>query len=84
MTNALKSRNLSLAAASRRGRIDGGVPDSVAMERLKKAADKALLELSSVQETSINLPFITADATGPKHFETQLTRAEPKGWYRGK
>jgi len=49
--------------------------DSVALERLNKAVDKALLELSSVQKTSINLPFITADATGPKHLVMELTRS---------
>jgi hypothetical protein len=49
--------------------------DAVAVQRLADAAEKAVLELSSSQQTSINLPFITADATGPKHLEMRLTRA---------
>jgi Hsp70 protein/TIR domain len=48
--------------------------DSVAMPRLQEAAAKAVHELSSIQQTDINLPFITADATGPKHLTLQLTR----------
>lgn len=50
--------------------------DKMAMQRLKEAAEKAKIDLSGVTSTSINLPFITADATGPKHFETTLTRAK--------
>ena len=46
----------------------------MAMQRLKEAAEKAKIELSGVQETQINLPFITADATGPKHLDITLTR----------
>ena len=50
--------------------------DKMALQRLKEAAEKAKIELSGVLSTSINLPFITADASGPKHFETTLTRAK--------
>jgi len=50
--------------------------DKAAMQRLKDEAEKAKKELSSTNETEINLPFITADANGPKHFEYKLTRAK--------
>ena len=50
--------------------------DKMAMQRLKEAAEKAKIELSGVASTAINLPFITADATGPKHLDTSLTRAQ--------
>lgn len=50
--------------------------DKQAMQRIKEAAEKAKCELSSVVETTINLPFITADANGPKHLDMQLTRAK--------
>ena len=50
--------------------------DRMALKRLKEAAEKAKIELSSVSATSINLPFITADASGPKHFDETLTRAK--------
>ncbi len=50
--------------------------DKMAMQRLKEAAEKAKIELSGVTSSNINLPFITADATGPKHFEATLTRAK--------
>ena len=50
--------------------------DKQAMQRIKEAAEKAKCELSSVFETNINLPFITADANGPKHLDMQLTRAK--------
>lgn len=50
--------------------------DKMALQRLKEAAEKAKIELSSVQETEINLPFITADASGPKHLQTKLTRVK--------
>ena len=50
--------------------------DKVAMQRLKEAAEKAKIELSGVTSTSINLPYITADATGPKHLDLTLTRAK--------
>ena len=50
--------------------------DKLAMQRLKEAAEKAKIDLSAVTKTTINLPFITADATGPKHLEYDLTRAK--------
>ena len=50
--------------------------DKMAVQRLKEAAEKAKIELSSSQQTNINLPFITADATGPKHIDLTLTRAK--------
>ncbi|GAC1045696.1 molecular chaperone DnaK [Rhizobium sp. No.120] len=50
--------------------------DKLALQRLKEAAEKAKIELSSSQQTEINLPFITADATGPKHLTLKLTRAK--------
>ncbi|PIE02932.1 MAG: molecular chaperone DnaK [Acidobacteria bacterium] len=50
--------------------------DKMAMQRLKEAAEKAKIELSSTQSTNINLPFITADASGPKHLDLNLTRSK--------
>jgi molecular chaperone DnaK len=50
--------------------------DPMAMQRLKEAAEKAKIELSSAQETDVNLPFITADQSGPKHLNLRLTRAK--------
>ena len=50
--------------------------DRMAMQRLKEAAEKAKIELSGMSQTNINLPYITADATGPKHLELTLTRAK--------
>ncbi len=50
--------------------------DKMAMQRLKEAAEKAKIELSGMQQTQINLPFITADAQGPKHLDVTLTRAK--------
>ncbi len=50
--------------------------DLMALQRLKEAAEKAKIELSSTQETEINLPFVTADASGPKHLNLKLTRAK--------
>jgi len=50
--------------------------DTLALQRLREAAEKAKMELSSATTTDINLPFITADATGPKHFNLKLTRAK--------
>ena len=50
--------------------------DKVAMQRLKEAAEKAKIELSGVATTNVNLPYITADATGPKHLDVTLTRAK--------
>ena len=49
--------------------------DKMALQRLREAAEKAKIELSSTKDTSINLPYITADATGPKHLQMNLTRA---------
>ena len=50
--------------------------DKMALQRLKEAAEKAKIELSSAMETDINLPFVTADTTGPKHLQMKLTRAK--------
>ena len=47
----------------------------MALQRLKDAAEKAKIELSSAQQTEVNLPFITADASGPKHLTIKITRA---------
>jgi molecular chaperone DnaK len=52
------------------------VQDKMALQRLKEASEKAKIELSSTQSTDINLPFITADASGPKHLQYNLTRAK--------
>ena len=56
-------------------KIDLGL-DKMALQRLREAAEKAKIELSSMLNTSINLPFITADESGPKHLETELSRAQ--------
>ncbi len=53
--------------------------DKMALQRLKEAAEKAKIELSSAMETEVNLPFITADASGPKHLQMKLTRAKFEG-----
>jgi len=53
--------------------------DKMALQRLKEAAEKAKMELSSSMETEVNLPFITADASGPKHLNIRLTRAKLEG-----
>ncbi len=50
--------------------------DNIALQRLKEAAEKAKIELSGITSSNISLPFITADATGPKHFDATLTRAQ--------
>ena len=50
--------------------------DSLAMQRLKEAGEKAKIELSSSQQTDVNLPYVTADASGPKHMNVKLTRAK--------
>ena len=58
---------------------NGGIDlrkDKMALQRLKEAAEKAKMELSSTTQANVNLPFITADATGPKHLDYMLTRAE--------
>ena len=60
-------------------KADNGIDlrtDKMALQRLKEAAEKAKIELSSSMQTTINLPFITADATGPKHVDMNLTRAK--------
>jgi len=57
--------------------------DKMALQRLKDAAENAKKELSSAEETEINLPFITADATGPKHLVVKLTRAKFEGMIEG-
>ena len=53
--------------------------DTLALQRLKETAEKAKIELSSAQQTDINLPYITADATGPKHLNIKITRAKFEG-----
>lgn len=57
--------------------------DKMALQRLKEAAEKAKMELSSAMETDINLPFITADASGPKHMNIKLTRAKLESLVEG-
>ena len=60
-------------------RKDSGIDvskDKMVLQRLREAAEKAKIELSSVQETEINLPFLTADASGPKHLQIKLSRAK--------
>ncbi|WP_111931721.1 molecular chaperone DnaK [Clostridium tertium] len=60
-------------------KVENGIDlrnDKMALQRLKEAAEKAKIELSSSMQTNINLPFITADATGPKHIDMNLTRAK--------
>lgn len=59
----------------RREGIDLG-RDKMAVQRLREAAEKAKIELSSMSETMISLPFITADQNGPKHLELEITRAK--------
>jgi molecular chaperone DnaK len=54
--------------------------DKLALQRLKEAAEKAKIELSSATQTEINLPFITADQSGPKHLTLKLTRAKLEAW----
>ena len=54
--------------------------DKLALQRLKDAAERAKIELSSAKETEINLPFITADASGPKHLLIKITRASSRAW----
>src|ERR671932_245137 len=65
-----------LAAEFRRDQGIDLTQDKMALQRLYEAAEKAKIELSSAQETQINLPFITADASGPKHLDVRLTRAK--------
>src|ERR671938_500934 len=65
-----------LAAEFKRDQGIDLTQDKMALQRLYEAAEKAKIELSSAQETQINLPFITADQTGPKHLDVRLTRAK--------
>jgi molecular chaperone DnaK len=65
-----------LAAEFKKDQAIDLTKDPMALQRLKEAAEKAKMELSSTQSTDINLPFITADASGPKHLNYQLTRAK--------
>ena len=65
-----------LAAEFRRDQGIDLTQDPMALQRLYEAAEKAKIELSSAQETQINLPFITADQSGPKHLDVRLTRAK--------
>ena len=65
-----------LAAEFKRDQGIDLTQDQMALQRLYEAAEKAKIELSSAQETQINLPFITADASGPKHLDVRLTRAK--------
>src|SRR3712207_6763677 len=65
-----------LAAEFKRDQAIDLTADKMALQRLYEAAEKAKIELSSAQETQINLPFITADASGPKHLDLRLTRAK--------
>jgi molecular chaperone DnaK len=65
-----------LVAEFRRSQAIDLAADAMALQRLYEAAEKAKIELSTTQETQINLPFITADASGPKHLDTRLSRAK--------
>ena len=65
-----------LAAEFKRDQGIDLTQDKMALQRLYEAAEKAKIELSSAQETQINLPFITADASGPKHLDVRLTRSK--------
>ncbi len=65
-----------LAAEFRRDQAIDLTKDPMALQRLYEAAEKAKIELSSAQESQINLPFITADASGPKHLDVRLTRSK--------
>ena len=71
--------NVSLTGLADEFKKDSGIDlknDRQALQRLKEAAEKAKIELSSAQSTDINLPFITADASGPKHLNVTLSRAK--------
>src|SRR5213079_1636505 len=65
-----------LAAEFKRSQGIDLTNDPMALQRLYEAAEKAKIELSTAQETQINLPFITADQSGPKHLDMRLTRAK--------
>ena len=75
MTSTSGSWTTWLPSSRRQNGIDL-TSDKVAMQRLKEAAEKAKIELSGVTTTNVNLPYITADATGPKHLDVTLTRAK--------
>ena len=68
--------SISSPRSSARSRASTCASDPLAMQRLKEAAEKAKIELSSNQQTDVNLPYITADASGPKHLNIKLTRAK--------
>ena len=74
ITIRCSSITLPRNSASSRASICARIP--MALQRLKEAAEKAKIELSSNMETSINLPFITADASGPKHLQMSITRSK--------
>ena len=57
--------------------------DPLALQRLKEGAEKAKIELSSSQQTEVNLPYITADASGPKHLNIKVTRAKLESLVEG-
>ena len=69
---------MSLSSSRREQGIDLR-KDTMALQRLQEACEKAKRELSSTPQTDINLPFITADASGPKHLQLTLTRVEVRG-----
>ncbi len=69
LVDEFKKRPASISARTR-----------LALQRLKEASEKAKIELSSAQQTEINLPFITADRAGPKHLTMKLTRAKLEAW----
>ena len=75
-----QAADIGIFAAIRRGWFKAeGIDltkDKLALQRLKEAAEKAKIELSSAQTTEVNLPFITADASGPKHLTMKITRAK--------
>src|SRR5690606_2096297 len=67
-------------------KADSGIDlggDPLAMQRLKEAAEKAKIELSSAEQTEVNLPYITADSTGPKHLVVKVTRAKLESLVEG-
>jgi molecular chaperone DnaK (HSP70) len=81
-TRSLAVKTSTCASSTTCGRVQEGKQgidlrnDKLALQRLKEAAEKAKIELSSSTQTEINLPFITADAVWPKHLTLKLTRAK--------
>ena len=75
-TTSTSASSTTSSTSSRRKTALTCRSDKMAMQRLKEAAEKAKIELSGVTTANINLPFITADATGPKHLDVTLTRAK--------